>query len=250
MLTFMSGSVAVGLFSSSQKMILVLSSMFMLISNAVFPVMSQLFVCDKEKLNDLYIKMLKFMLILGVPIAIGTSIYAVDIINIIFGVEYIDSTLCLMVLIWAVVFMFLSGTTSTLLNAINKQFFVTKVTMFGAIVSVVFNILLIPFFSYVGASITSVLTEFVVFVLMLYSLRKTEFGLNIRASLVPIMQVLIANIVLASVLLYLHLPFLWGIIVAVVVYTVALFVTGAINREDREIIWDLVNQLRNKGLGL
>ncbi len=246
-LTFMSGSVAVGLFSSSQKLILVLSGLFALISSAVFPVMSQLFVDDRDKLNDLYQKMLKFMLILGVPIAVGSSIYSMDIINIVFGSEFLEASLCLSVLMWAVIFMFLSGTTSTLLNAINKQFLVTKVAMFGAIFSVIVNYILISKYSYVGASMTSVLTELLVLVLMLYSLHKTDFSLNIKSTVKPVVQVLAANIVMAVVLLYLNLPFIAGVVVAVVVYTVCLFVTGAINKEDREIIFGLIEQVRNRG---
>ncbi len=247
MLTFMSGSVAVGLFSSSQKLILVLSSVFMLISNAVFPVMSQLFVNDRIKLNALYQKMLKYMLILAFPIAVGVTIYSKDIINIIFGAEFLDAGLCLGVLIWATIFMFLSGTTSTLLNSINKQFFVTKVTMAGAIFSVVANIVLISMFSYVGASITSVLTELVVLILMFYALRNTEFKLDVGGKIKPIIQVVMANILMGLVLVYLNLPFLEGVVVSVVVYLILLFVTGAINKEDREIIWSLFNQVRNRG---
>ncbi len=247
MLTFMAGSVAVGLFSSSQRLLLVLSSIFMLISNAVFPIMSQLFVTDTTKLNALYQKILKYMLMLGVPIAIGTTIYSKDIILLIFGNEFISASVGLEVLIWAVIFMFLSGTTSTLLGAINKQFLVTKVTMCGAIVSVVSNIILIPTFSYVGASITSVITEFVVFVFMLYALRNTEFSLKLKNIILQFVQVIMANIIMAIVLIYLHLPFIIGVIVAMLVYAVALFVTGAINKEDRDIIWGLVDQVKNRG---
>ena len=245
-LTFVSGSIAVGLFSSSQKLILVLSGLFVLISSAVFPIMSQLFVDDKEKLNGLYNKMLKYMLIISVPVAVGTSIYSLDIINIVFGAEFLDAKMCLSILMWAVIFTFLSGTTSTLLNAINKQFLVTKVAMIGAVFSVIVNYVLILQYSYVGASITSVLTEFVVFVLMLYALRNTEFNLKFSVIIKPILQVILANIIMAVVLLYLHLPFLLGVIVAVIVYLIALFVTNAINKEDREIIWGLVEQVRNR----
>ena len=247
MLTFMSGNVAVGLFSSSQKLLLVLSSLFMLISNAVFPVMSQLYVTDTVKLNALYQKMLKYLLMLSVPIAVGSAIYSADIIRILFGEAFLDASTGLSVLIWAVIFMFLSGTTSTLLGAINKQFLVTKVTMGGAIVSVAANMVLIPLFSFVGASITAVLTEFVVLVLMLYALRRTEFGLNVRKAVVPFLQVLIANIFMALALVYLHLPFILGVVVAVVVYVIALFVTGAFNKEDRDILFGLVEQVRDRG---
>lgn len=247
LLTFMSGSVSVGLFSSAQKLILVLSAMFALLSSGVFPVMSQLYVTDTKKLSNLYMKLLKFMLILAIPIAVGTFIYSSDIMLIIYGPEYLNATIVLDVMIWAVVFMFLSGTSSTLLNAISKQFLVTKVVMVGAIFSVIVNYVLISQYSYVGASITSVLTEVLMLILMLYALRKTEFQLNLKKSIKPFIQVLIANVILASVLLYLHLPFILGVLAAVIVYIVALFVTGAINKEDREIIWGLVNQVKNRG---
>ncbi|WP_461436193.1 flippase [Methanosphaera sp.] len=245
-LTFMSGSVAVGLFSSSQKIILVLSALFVLLSNAVFPVMSQLFVQDKDKLNALYQKMLKYMLILSVPIAIGSYIYSYDIINIVFGSEYLEATVCLSILMFAAIFLFLSGTTSTLLNAINKQFLVTKVAAIGAVFSIIVNYILISKYSYIGASITSVLTELLVLILILYSLDKTEFRLDIKSTIKPIIQVLLANIVMVIVLFYLQLPFVLGVIVAVIVYLIALFVTGAINEEDRKIIIGLIEQVKNR----
>lgn len=245
-LTFMSGSVAVGLFSSSQKIILVLSALFVLLSNAVFPVMSQLFVQDKDKLNALYQKMLKYMLILSVPIAIGSYIYSYDIINIVFGSEYLEATVCLSILMFAAIFLFLSGTTSTLLNAINKQFLVTKVAAIGAVFSIIVNYILISKYSYIGASITSVLTELLVLILILYSLDKTEFRLDIKSTIKPIIQVLLANIVMVIVLFYLQLPFVLGVIVAVIVYLIALFVTGAINEEDRKIIIGLIEEVKNR----
>ena len=102
-------------------------------------------------------------------------------------------------------------------------------------------------FSFVGASITAVLTEFVVLVLMLYALRRTEFGLNVRKAVVPFLQVLIANIFMALALVYLHLPFILGVVVAVVVYVIALFVTRAFNKEDRDILFGLVEQVRDRG---
>ncbi len=245
-LTFVSGSVAVGLFSSAQKLLLVLSAMFILLSNAVFPVMSQLFVDDKEKLAQLYKKFMKYMLILSFPIAVGTFIYSADIMRLVFGPQYLDGTICLSILIWAAIFMFLSGTSSTLLGAINKQFFVTKVVMVGAIFSVISNVILISQYSYVGASITSVLTEIVVLILMLYSLKDTEFKLDATSSIKPILQVILANIIMGAILVYFHIPFLIGVVIAVIVYVVALFVTGAINKEDREIIFGLLEQIKNR----
>lgn len=246
-LTFMAGSVAVGLFSSSQKLLLVLSAIFTLISNAIFPVMSELFTTDKEKLAGLYHKLMKYMLIIGVPVAIGTHIFASDIIYIIYGSEYVVGSDALSILIWAGIFMFLSSTCSTLLGAINKQVTVTKVAAIGACFSVVVNTVMIYKFSYIGASITTVFTEFIILLLMIYALHNTMYALKLRETIKPFIQVILANIIMTAVIIVAGLPFLITVPVATVVYIIALLVTGAINKEDREMIFGFINGLRNRG---
>ena len=112
--------------------------------------------------------------------------------------------------------MFLSGLTSTLLGAINKQVSVTKNAAIGAIFSIILNLILIYYLSYIGASISTVSTEFLILVLMLYALSKTEFKLNLKKSVLPCIQVILANIIMGVVLLYLNLPFIFAIVVAVI----------------------------------
>ena len=150
----------------------------------------------------------------------------------------------LTILIWAGIFMFLSGLTSTLLGAINKQVSVTKNAAIGAIFSIILNLILIYYLSYIGASISTVSTEFLILVLMLYALSKTEFKLNLKKSVLPCIQVILANIIMGVVLLYLNLPFIFAIVVAVIVYIVALIVTGAINRNDISIVLNFINDFK------
>lgn len=245
-LTYMAGSTAVGLFSSSQKLLLVLSGIFYLFSNAVFPIMSELFTTDKKKLKDLYYKLMKYLLILGMAMAVGTFIYSKEIIYIVYGSEYVVGANSLTILIWAGIFMFLSGLSTTLLGAINKQFSVTKNAAFGALFSVIFNSIMIYFYSYIGASISTVCTEFMILVLMLYTLSKTEFHLTFRVSIKPFLQVVASNIIMAAVLMYLNLSFVMAVPVAAIIYVMALLITRAINKQDLEIIIGFFNDFKNK----
>lgn len=245
-LTYMSGSLAVGLFSSSQKLLLVLSAIFYLISNAIFPVMSELFAVDKDKLVNLYHKLMKYLLILGMSMAAGTFVYSKEIIYVIYGAEYVVGYHALTILIWAGIFMFLSGISSTLLGAINKQVSVTKNAAIGALFSVTLNIILISRFSYLGASVSTVCTEFLILVLMLYALRKTEYKINLKKSVIPFIQVSAANVIMVAVLLYLQLPFIAGFPVAVIVYITALIITKSLNKEDMSIVLDFINDIKNR----
>lgn len=243
-LSFMSGNVAVGLFSSAQKLLLVLSSIFTLLNNAIFPIMSDLYTTDKDKLVDLYYKIMKYMLMLGFAVAVGCCIFSEDIITLVYGVEYVEASTSLSILIWAGVFMFLSSVCSTLLGAINKQFTVTKIAGIGAFLSVILNYIMISNFSYYGASYSTVFTEFTILSLMLIVLYRTEFKLNIKKWILPILQIVLSNIIMAVVLIYLNLPFILSVPIAVIVYLLALLVTRAISNEDQKIILDLLDSLK------
>ena len=245
-LTYLSGSVAVGLFSSSQRLLLVLAALYVLFSNSVFPIMSQLFTTDRDKLNDLYHKILKFMLMLGFPIVTGTLIFSEEIINLIYGAEFVPGAGCLRILIFASAFMFISGTCTTLLGAINKQLSVTKVAIIGAVFSVILNMVLIYKYSYTGASIATVLTEILMVIMMLIILERTDFKLDIRRCISPIIKVFISSVIMGVILYYLNLSLLISIPISVIVYLIALLVTGAINSEDREILLGTLKGVMNR----
>ncbi|MBE6487924.1 MAG: flippase [Methanosphaera stadtmanae] len=244
-LTFIGSSVDVGLFSSSQKLLIVLGTIFGFLSNAIFPVMSQLHTEDRDKLAKLYHKMMKYLLVLGLAIAVGTCLLSEDIIVLIYGASFVDAAPSLSILIWAGVFMFLTSGCTTLLGAINKQFTVTKIAAIGALVSVVVNSILISVYSFIGASYATVITEFTMIFLMLLVLSRTEYSISPRKAILPIIQIILANIIMAAVVIYLNQSFIISVPIAIVVYVIALFITGTVNKEDREIIKDLIKDIRS-----
>ena len=82
-----------------------------------------------------------------------------EIILFLYGDNFLPSADALEILIFAGGIIFISTLVSTTLTAVNKQ----KVNMWLAFINVVFNIvlnlLLIPKWSYIGASIATVITE-------------------------------------------------------------------------------------------
>lgn len=245
-LTFMSGSVAVGLFSASQKLLLVIAAMITLISNSIFPVMSELFTKDKLKLADLYHKLMKYMIIIAMPIVLGCVIFSHDIINIIYGASYTQGSNALSILIWAGIFLFLSNISTTLLGAINRQFTVTKIVAIGAFVSIILNVILIKFYSYIGASIATVCIEALILSLTLYALSKTDYSLHMKSMIKPVTQVIIANLIMVIVIYTIHMPFIITIPIAAAVYLIALFITGSINQEDRKILYGFIEDMKKE----
>lgn len=245
-LTFMSGSVAVGLFSASQKLLLVIAAMITLISNSIFPVMSELFTKDKLKLADLYHKLMKYMLIIAMPIVLGCVIFSHDIIYIIYGASYTQGSNALSILIWAGIFLFLSNISTTLLGAINRQFTVTKIVAIGAFVSIILNVILIKFYSYIGASIATVCIEALILSLTLYALSKTDYSLHMKSMIKPVTQVIIANLIMVIAIYVIHMPFIITVPIAAVVYIIALFITRSINQEDRKILHGFIEDMKKE----
>ena len=245
-LTFMSGSVAVGLFSASQKLLLVIAAMITLISNSIFPVMSELFTKDKLKLADLYHKLMKYMLIIAMPIVLGCVIFSHDIIYIIYGASYTQGSNALSILIWAGIFLFLSNISTTLLGAINRQFTVTKIVAIGAFVSIILNVILIKFYSYIGASIATVCIEALILSLTLYALSKTDYSLHMKSMIKPVTQVIIANLIMVIAIYVIHMPFIITVPIAAVVYIIALFITRSINQEDRKILYGFIEDMKKE----
>lgn len=245
-LTFMSGSVAVGLFSASQKLLLVIAAMITLISNSIFPVMSELFTKDKLKLADLYHKLMKYMLIIAMPIVLGCVIFSHDIIYIIYGASYTQGANALSILIWAGIFLFLSNISTTLLGAINRQFTVTKIVAIGAFVSIILNVILIKFYSYIGASIATVCIEALILSLTLYALSKTDYSLHMKSMIKPVTQVIIANLIMVIAIYMIHMPFIITVPIAAVVYIIALFITRSINQEDRKILYGFIEDMKKE----
>ena len=161
---------AVGWYNASYRLVLALLFIPSAYYLSVFPIMSRFYKNSKNSLKFIHDRSFKYATMIAIPIGVGTTLLASRIILLIFGSEYHPSIIALQILIWSSVFIFVNGTYSTLLNSTNKQFNVTKIAVIGMIVNVSLNFIFIPIYSYVGASITTVFTEFVALLgLMFYS---------------------------------------------------------------------------------
>jgi len=136
-------------------------------------------------------------------------------------------------LIWSLVFIFVNAAFVRLFESTNKQVIVTKITGLMVIVNVAINLVLIPKFSYVGASIAILLTESIALVLLfflaereLYVLKKTEL-----ASVV--LKIIGASVVMGLFVAYFHTLNLFLVIVlASMLYFGTLYVVKGIEKED------------------
>ena len=245
MLSLMQGDEVVGWYNVAYRLAAVLLFIPGAYFSSVFPVMSKFYVSSKESLKSIYEKSVKYMVIIAVPIGVGTSLLADKIILLIFGAEYSHSIIALQILIWSTVFIFVSLGFAHLFNSLNRQIIVAKVTGSCALLNVLLNVILIPRYSYIGASITTVMTEFIALSLVFIWSLRIGYGLSSKKLMGTMAKILIASAIMGVFILYLRDLTLWGLVpLSALLYFVALYIIRGIDREDilllRQVVYTKV----------
>ena len=174
MLSLIVGNEVVGWYNAAYRIIFIFLSFQTIFIISIFPVMSS-FYNKSNSLKFAFERSFKYLLILSIPIAIFTTLMAKPIILLIFGPSYIPSIVALQILIWSIIFLFVNGLAGNLLGSVNKQSIVTKITGLGAISNILLNVILIPKFSYLGASLATVITEVIIMPILIYFIWKNGF---------------------------------------------------------------------------
>ena len=240
MLSLMKGDAAVGWYNASFSLVnnvTILASVFM---SAAYPTFSRLFRDSQESLKVVYERSFKYLLILGLPIAVGGMILAERIIILLYGNEYLPSVAAFRILIWTAFPSHLCYLFSTFLNSINKQGTNLLFMIISTIANVLLNLILIPQFSYLGAGIATLLSEIILFFLWIWYLSRSKYRfLPIRL----FTKVIAANGIMSMIILLL---FKTGIIflvaIGVIAYCMSLYALGCIDDEDRRIIKEILGK--------
>ena len=241
MLTQFVGTYATGLYNSSYKLISVLTLFYGIYTAVVFPVMSKLFKQDGNLLHFSFVKSIKYLSMVTIPIAVATCFYGGDIISLCYGNQYDGAGDVLKILIWTVCFLFINGTCSMILNASHKEFAVTKIYLIAAIFNAGLNLVLIPHFSVHGASLATVISEILILVLELYKIHKIDqlpgkhFGFDI-------LKIVVCSAILGVVLDVLSLDLWLAIPVGIVVYFIAIVFVRTFDDQDKAIFRQIVGK--------
>jgi len=236
MLQNFKGSSEVGIYTAAFNLLLGVTFIPIMFSNAVFPVFSRYFQSSMPLLKFAYKKSFQYMLILGLPISIGIFIYARNIINLIYGVEYNSSIIVIKILSLYVLIMFMAAVSGTILSSINRQG--SRVLSQGtvAIINIILNLILIPQLGFIGAGIATVISS--VFILILYSYFIIRYNLNfgfIKSSIKP----LIGSIIMALIII--NIPnLLLGTIVGAVSYFSVLLILRTFKKEDKDLLTRII----------
>lgn len=241
MISWLAGDYATGLYNSAYKVISVFTAFYVIYQYVIFPLMSKLYTEDTSLLKISFEQSFKYSLLILLPIIVGVYFYSPYIINLIYSSEFALASVPMQILIWTVVFLFINGVATSLLNSIGKEFDVTKIYIIAAIFNILVNYFLIPKYTYIGASIATVLSEILILGLMMYSISKTEYKPEISL-LETVIKLVICGMILAIALYLLNVSLWLAIPIGLIVYIISLLLTRSIDDTDRYIIRELLGK--------
>lgn len=158
LLSTLAGDKQVGWYSAGYKITFALQFVPMAMSAALFPALANFFVTDISRLARAFEKSMYYLMLISLPITFGVFSLSREFIGIMYGAEFIPTALALNILIFSLVFNFLSFPVGALLNACNRQITATVNMGITTLVNLLLNIILIPLFgdqAYLGAAIAA-----------------------------------------------------------------------------------------------
>lgn len=240
MLSVMKGDAVVGWYAAASGLVLALKPFSQLFRQALLPLASNFYVSSKSSLNLTYEKSFKYLLIIGLPMAIGITLLADKIIFLCYGQDFKNSIIVLQILAWDVFLVYIYGSLSTTLVSIDKQNQIAIATGLSAIINVALNLILIPPFSYVGAAVATVVTETALFGFYFYFSSKYIYRL-------PIHKIIISPLT-SSAIMALFIHFCSGInlavliVAAAMIYFMMLYLTGGLSSGDINLLRQVIKR--------
>ena len=241
MLQNMVGSYATGIYNATYKLISVLTLFYSVYTAVIFPVMSRFFKDDESMLLISFEKSIKYLMMVIIPIAIATMFYSLDIIQLIYGNKYDLASSVLSILIWTVCLLFVSGACNTLLNASHKEVAVTKIYTIAAIFNVILNLFMIPYLSYDGAAITTVLSDILIVIIQIYIIYRLGHRPNKKLYL-DLGKIIMGSAVLGIALYCLNLNMWVAIPVGIIIYFITLVLIKLFDDDDKYVIKEILGK--------
>jgi O-antigen/teichoic acid export membrane protein len=172
MLGFMKSEGEVGWYSAAYKVIIILLLAGGIYYNTIFPVISNLYKKSVEKLKHLMQFTLSLMILAIVPMLVIGTIFAAQIIGLIFGDGYQESVVVFRILLWNVAAVLLNSLFGRCLLGCNRQKYHLACVSGGGLVNLILNFILIPPLGIKGAAIATVAAETTVLFMFYFGTKK------------------------------------------------------------------------------
>lgn len=161
-----------GWYNAAQKVVTAGLIPMGLIGSSLYPALSKFSKESKEKLQRAWGYELEIMIVLALPLVVGGMVLAPQIIDSLYPGDFTPAVLALQILLISAGFVFLYRPFYDGMIVSDQQSKAFWITMAGALLNVVLNLLLIPKYSLYGAAFATVFTQALVLLVIVVFVRK------------------------------------------------------------------------------
>lgn len=181
MLSLMKPPADVGIYRLAAKILETIIFFPALLIELIMPSFSQSALNSRDLFRQIFIKTFNILFLMAIPVVIALFFFAEPIILILGGKDFISSVLPLKILALVIGMVFLNNLGGKALIALEFQKAGMWIYFSGAVLNIFSNLLVIPRYSYVGASFTTLTTEILVTIMMFLVLyKKAGFSPDIK----------------------------------------------------------------------
>ncbi len=222
-------STALGLYGAPYRIIDVVTQSAMMVMGILLPLMTYSYSRGKfAEFQHRLQQSFDLMMLLALPLTVGTLMVADPLAILIFGAEYGPSGTILKILTLAVFGVYLGAVFGHAAVAMNRQKQVVWVYASNAVLTLIGYIIFIPRFGITGAAWMSVFSElYTGIVLLIVILLWAKY----RLSLAHTAKVVLSTLCMAgSLYLTQAIPVLFQILLAIIIFGLVAFIVGAVPR--------------------
>jgi O-antigen/teichoic acid export membrane protein len=201
------------------------------VNTALYPSLARAAVSAPAALARTYERVLRYLIIISFPIAVGGCVLADQLIPFLFGDEFLPAIPALQIVIWVVPLMFVSEFLGYMVVLANRERQVARAVLVSTGLNVILNLALVPWLGLMAAAIMTVLTEAVLVTQHAWTLRTPLRQMRWTTALVrPALAALAMGglVVLADP----YLPLLGKVALGAVSYAGLLLLLGVIGSDE------------------
>lgn len=227
----------VGIYNAGRKLIESLSFIPESIYYAVFPTLSALFIIDRTKFSQTFQQSLKYMIIVAIPITTGLFFLAPQIIQILYDPEFYNAFIPLRWLSIALGILFCKHILAVTLNAAGKQYLLAIISGIALLINVLLNFLLIPKHSYLGASLSLIVSEALIAIISYIFIQRLIKFSNFKT---VIFKMIIAGAGMIMIMIFLKISNIFLVfILSIIFYGVAIYFLRVFSSEEYLFFYNL-----------
>jgi len=194
-----SGDMSIGIYAAADNLVSRLMIVYDGTCSSFYPTMVSTYKKSIEEAISLFRKFFVYLLILGVPIAVGCSLLSKEIIFLIYSSSYIKSVLVLQISIWSLTFMFQNALMGYTIASIHKEKHSAMIRTVCASIAIILSFSIIPILKEIGLSISILASQFVLFIINVFLIQRFLTVCLIKRS--HLLKVILVNGLLAFFIL-------------------------------------------------